>query len=141
MSAESTPRFAVYLLHFEQPIDGARHYVGITTPERLAQRMIEHTTGRGAKLTARACRLAVSWRLAQVWKSADFSLEDRLIARREAIQLCPVCRRISTGAAYRPTQKRPARELAAFTQLSLLDPLRSPTDGRSAQAHDERNKP
>jgi predicted GIY-YIG superfamily endonuclease len=111
--------WAVYLLHFAQPVNGQRHYVGITTCDRLGARMIEHTTGRGAKLTAAACRAGTAWRLAHVWRTADAGLEGELITRREARQLCPVCRRISTGVGYSPTKKGDATKRPLFGRFTL----------------------
>lgn len=117
---------AVYLLHFEQPVRGKRHYVGITTAERLGARMIEHTTGRGAKLTSSACRLGVGWRLAHVWRTAQPALEATLERLKEQPQTCPVCRRISTGIGYKPTKKGSAAKRPLFGRFTLSEQMSFP---------------
>jgi predicted GIY-YIG superfamily endonuclease len=110
---------AVYLLHFEEPVDGARHYVGITTYARLGARMIEHTTGRGARLTSSACRVGVAWRLAHVWRTDQAALEPTLIGMAERAPLCPVCRQVSSGIPYRPTRKGGAAKRRLFDRFHL----------------------
>jgi len=96
--------WAVYLLHFEQEVDGSRHYAGITVATRLHQRMLEHTTGRGSAYTASRAQIGEPWRLARFWLTPDRALERRIIARAEARQLCPICRGLSSGIGYSPTK-------------------------------------
>jgi len=42
-------RFAVYLIHFEQPYKHAKHYLGATTLG-VAARLAKHETEQGARL-------------------------------------------------------------------------------------------
>lgn len=97
-------QWTIYLLHFDQPVAGKRHYIGITRPNRLQARMIEHTTGRGSQRTRQACQQDTAWRLARTWRTEDPGLEKRLIPREEALKLCPVCRGLTAGRRYNPTQ-------------------------------------
>lgn len=138
-STAPSGQLAVYLLHFEQPVNGHRHYVGITTTARLGARMIEHTTGRGAKLTSSACRLGVAWRLAHIWHTDQAALEARLIKRAERIQLCPVCRKISTGVGYRPTKKAAPTSGAAFRHFQLDQRFMFPNIADQTQTHPVEN--
>lgn len=48
--------FVIYLLHFTPAIGRAKHYAGITKAERLDVRLREHCTGRGSRLTRKACQ-------------------------------------------------------------------------------------
>lgn len=114
-----TGRLAVYLLHFEQPVNGLSHYVGITSFERLGARMIEHTTGRGARLTSSACQVGVAWRLAHVWRTDQAALETTLIGMAERPSICPVCRQVSRGIPYRPTRKGGAAKRRLFDRFHL----------------------
>lgn len=78
----------VYLLHFSKPVAHARHYLGFTTrtPEqRLADgskaaRLVRVARGRGAEVT-----------VARTWNGGRH-LERHLKSRKDAPQLCPICR-------------------------------------------------
>lgn len=79
----------VYLLHFSEPYEHARHYIGFTTD--LAKRLEEHQRGRsGAKLTEAAAAAGVRFQVVRTW-AGDRNLERRLKKRRSAVRFCPVC--------------------------------------------------
>lgn len=99
----------VYLLHFEQPIgkpdDRAarglpprqrpyqahcRHYLGSTPARRLQERLHEHRTGRGARLTAVAAELGIGFVLARTWRGGR-KLERQLKDQKMGPRLCPIC--------------------------------------------------
>lgn len=97
--------YVLYLLHFEQPIGAAQHYLGITRRARLPMRMKEHRSGRGAALTKQARAIGVGFRLAAIVPA--FSFADERDAKRQGhyARLCPFCTpslTAGTGAAYRP---------------------------------------
>lgn len=86
----------VYLLHFAQPIapgrHTAQHYLGVARD--LQQRLTEHTTGQGARLTQVALSRGITWELAKVWEAPATEgrkLEKKLKARHNGKALCPIC--------------------------------------------------
>ncbi len=90
-------RRRVYLLHFYNPDTGdsaklahAGHYCGMS--EDVQQRLSEHGTKHGAKLTYAARQSGLAWVVVRVWKGGR-NLERRLKARKNAPrELCPICR-------------------------------------------------
>lgn len=82
----------VYLLHFDSPVNDhrpARHYLG--TARDLHERLRQHRTGRGAKITAACADRGIGMSLARVWRGGR-TLERRLKNRKNAPKLCPICR-------------------------------------------------
>lgn len=95
-------RHVVYLLHVEAaglPV----HYVGITSPPRLASRMIEHTTGRGSKATRQMCQANAQWTLARLFFTNHKTDEKRLRHTRSFIKQCPICNGRPGIKSFRPT--------------------------------------
>lgn len=89
-------RRRVYLLHFYDPTTGetarlhhAGHYCGMS--EDVSQRLAEHGTPRGAKLTYAAHQSGLAWVVVRVWKGGR-TLEKQLKAQKHGPRLCPVCR-------------------------------------------------
>lgn len=79
----------VYLLHFSEPYEHARHYIGFTTD--LAKRLKQHQRGwSGVKLTEAAAAAGVQFQVVRTW-AGDRNLERRLKKRRSAFRFCPVC--------------------------------------------------
>lgn len=81
----------VYILHFDQPLHHARHYVGSTTADRVDARMHEHAEGWGSKITARAMRLGIKVYLAKVMFVSDRSYEKTLKRKGGIAALCRFC--------------------------------------------------
>ena len=88
--ARST-RGTVYLLHFDAPYKHARHYVGWASD--LTARLIEHQTGRGARLMEVVIDAGRSFTLARTWPGTDRAFERKLHRRKASPRLCPLCRR------------------------------------------------
>ena len=82
-------RGTVYLLHFDRPLHHARHYLGFTTD--LADRMVRHASGNGAKLVAAVRAAGIGWTLARTWVDVPRELERRLKARKRIRRRCPIC--------------------------------------------------
>lgn len=80
----------VYLLHFDQPLAHARHYLGYTS-RSLKARLAEHESGNGARLMEVISQAGITWRLVRTWKG-DRKLERQLKNRHEGPRLCPLCR-------------------------------------------------
>jgi predicted GIY-YIG superfamily endonuclease len=60
----------VYLIHLDQPLAHARHYIGFT--DDLERRLHEHQQGNGAKMLAAVARAGISWRLARIKVGRNF---------------------------------------------------------------------
>lgn len=80
----------VYLLHFNQPYQHARHYLGYA--DDITRRLKDHRKGTGARLTQVLKANRISFRLAATWPGADRHFERRLKNRKNAAKLCPICR-------------------------------------------------
>lgn len=103
----------LYLVHLDDPLPGgARHYLGWTQADDVADRISRHREGRGAKLLAVARRLAIEWQVTAVW-AASCREERRLKRMGHLARLCPLCRRgaLHRHAAYE-RGRRAARPLA-----------------------------
>lgn len=82
---------SIYLLHFDRPYKHARHYLGFT--ERpVEERLLEHGTGKGARLLQVVRAAGITWQLARVWPNATRGLERQLKNGRRGPRLCPICR-------------------------------------------------
>jgi len=80
----------VYLLHFEQPVYGtSQHYIGFTT--NLEERLAQHRSGHGARLTSIARKKGIAWELAHVWEDGDKNLERLLKKRKGFKKYCKFC--------------------------------------------------
>jgi len=81
----------VYLIHFDQKLKHAQHYIGFTTLP-VEQRMARHRDKRGAAILRACARVGIGWNLVRVWEGGDRMLEIALKKRKNASYLCPVCR-------------------------------------------------
>ncbi len=79
----------VYLLHFDEPLAHARHYVGFAND--LDARLACHRAGTGARLLAVLRDLGISWQLARVWDGADRKFERKLHNTHSTADYCPMC--------------------------------------------------
>lgn len=112
------PPYTVYLLCFERPVDGHHHYVGITTPTRLYQRMIEHHNGRGANLTKSAFIEGAGFRLTALFPAYDPCLETLLQKDPLLSQRCPFCM-YGLQLRHYPNKNDPTRSVAEWGPLSF----------------------
>ncbi len=78
----------VYLLHFDEKYKHAGHYLGYTA--NLEQRLEQHASGTGARLTQVVAQAGISWELARTWEG-DRSVERRLKGYHSGRKLCPIC--------------------------------------------------
>jgi hypothetical protein len=81
----------VYVIHFEPPLVTARHYVGITTADRLYKRFAEHACGRGSRLTAVAAAEGCTFHLAQRIEAQHPFDETRWQEHYAKGHKCPIC--------------------------------------------------
>lgn len=78
----------IYLLHFERPFKHARHYLGWTEGP-VEERIADHRSGRGARLTAVVSEAGIKFSVVKTWAGTR-ALERRLKCRGKTA-LCPVC--------------------------------------------------
>lgn len=83
-------RGTIYLLHFETPYAHARHYTG-WTPRMLDERLADHASGQGARLTAVVLAAGIGWTLARTWAGSR-ARERQLKRQGGASRRCPICR-------------------------------------------------
>ncbi|MDQ2753492.1 MAG: GIY-YIG nuclease family protein [Bacteroidota bacterium] len=82
----------VYLIHFEEKLHHAQHYLGFVE-KNLKQRIKKHKCNKGAKLLIAVNDKGISWEVVKVWKEGDRNFERKLKNRKNARCLCPVCRK------------------------------------------------
>lgn len=90
----------IYLLHFDEPVAHAQHYLGWTEHE-VVQRMRTHERGEGSPLVRALVERGGTFCLANVWRG-DRHLERKLKNRRNARRLCPVCAEGDTADEIAP---------------------------------------
>ena len=78
----------VYLLHFEEKLAHAQHYLGST--DDLAARLACHRSGNGARLRQVITELGIPWQLARTWPGGR-KLERELKCYKASTRLCPLC--------------------------------------------------
>ena len=84
--------YIVYVLHFDRPVGPARHYIGITRRERLAQRMHDHQGTSASWLTAKAAKLGIGFTLAKTFDAESHADEQRIKRAGHFDKICPICR-------------------------------------------------
>ena len=78
----------VYLLHFEEKLAHAQHYLGST--DDLEARLACHRKGNGARLMQVITEQGIAWRLARTWPGGR--RQERALKRYKASpRLCPIC--------------------------------------------------
>jgi predicted GIY-YIG superfamily endonuclease len=84
----------VYLIHFEQPYQHARHYLGFVDggEAELERRLECHRRGSGARLMAVITQAGIDWVLARTWPDATRTQERRFKKNGASTRLCPICR-------------------------------------------------
>lgn len=85
----------VYLLHFDEKLFHAGHYMGSAAD--LETRLGQHRNGTGARLTGVIKELGIGWTLARVWefdslRAARLAESHFKRHRKNNRGLCPICR-------------------------------------------------
>lgn len=90
MDSQHDGKKMVYLLHIKPPYKHARHYLGSTPDTRLAQRLSEHRSGKGARLTQVVTEAGHELILARTWEGGR-EKERELKRWKNSPRLCPIC--------------------------------------------------
>lgn len=100
----------IYLLHFDQPVGHAKHYLGFTGfGSQLEVRLTQHATGRGSALCRALRRQGGTFRLALTFRvplDRARTIERRLKRRGSGTRFCPYCHHTFTALR---NEKRRAR--------------------------------
>lgn len=79
----------VYLLHFNQPYQHARHYLGWA--EDAERRIEEHRNGKGSRLMQVVRNAGIDFRVAKIWHNQSREFERRLKNQGGLSRQCPIC--------------------------------------------------
>lgn len=80
----------IYVIHFDQPLAHANHYIGYCEDGRLDERIARHRAGNGAKILAALNRLDITYRIVHTLPGTRDD-ERRIKNRKNAKRLCPIC--------------------------------------------------
>lgn len=82
----------IYVIHFDRPLQHARHYIGWTRDwVTFKQRMSHHRSGNGAKLMKAVSEAGIEWRVTATYY-ADRNEERRMKKNHGASRFCDACR-------------------------------------------------
>jgi predicted GIY-YIG superfamily endonuclease len=81
---------AVYIIHFSEPYEHARHYTGFA--ENVDERFEQHKRGRGARLTQVVVDSGRRLILARIFPGRDRKYERKLKDGGNIKAYCPICK-------------------------------------------------
>lgn len=83
----------VYLIHFDQKLHHAQHYIGfVDEPTHTLENRIEcHKKGKGSKLLKALVEKKIGFSVVRTWEDGDRNFERKLKNRKKASLLCPIC--------------------------------------------------
>src|SRR5215469_5315542 len=82
------PLGIVYLLHFSQPYQHARHYTSWT--DDLLERLVKHSTGHGARLMTVIYQAGIGFTLVRTCQGTRRT-ERAIKNDGGAVRFCPLC--------------------------------------------------
>lgn len=80
----------VYLIHFEEKLHHAQHYIGYCD-EDLDQRFKRHKAGNGARILNACNKRGIEYYVVRIWPEGDRTMERKLKKRKNSKFLCPIC--------------------------------------------------
>lgn len=82
----------IYIIHFEQPLAHARHYIGYVDGNEsdVANRLQEHRAGWGARILAECNRRGIRYDVVAT-RPGSRTEERRLKNFHKGSQICPIC--------------------------------------------------
>jgi predicted GIY-YIG superfamily endonuclease len=82
----------IYLIHFDQPLKHASHYIGFVVSKKgLNKRIERHKSGQGAKILRAANEANINWSVVRTWPDGTRDEERKFKNRKNSKMLCPVC--------------------------------------------------
>jgi predicted GIY-YIG superfamily endonuclease len=89
----------VYLIHFNEKLHHAGHYLGYT--DDLLVRLEQHRKGNGSRLMQVIGERGIDWILVRTW-SGTRKLERQLKNWKNSPKLCPICQALKVEATHEP---------------------------------------
>lgn len=110
----------VYILHFDDPLAHAQHYVGMTG--NLRQRLEAHASGNGARLTEVLKDDSKPWTLGGLFQTTPTNarrVEKNLKDQHNTARYCDICNR--DAPAPEGSKRYPLEEVPFSTRSTKLD--------------------
>jgi predicted GIY-YIG superfamily endonuclease len=95
----------VYLIHFEEKLHHAGHYLGYS--KMLTFRICQHKINQGAKLIQAVNKAGISWQVVRTWTVDDQELERLLKNQKNSPRFCPICNPELAGKVENQYQQTP----------------------------------
>lgn len=83
----------IYIIHFDEPLAHARHYVGYYKRGNLKRRLEEHRSGRGARILQVCNERGITYRVVRLMEG-DRNRERQIKNAKCTPRYCPECRKI-----------------------------------------------
>lgn len=80
---------AVYLIHFNEKLHHAQHYIGYT--KDVKKRIEKHRNGNGAALLRYLNKVGILYKIVKIWKEAGPEIEQYLKRQKNTKRYCPIC--------------------------------------------------
>lgn len=84
----------IYIIHFEDKLHHAQHYVGYYKKGNLRQRLNEHRSGRGARILQVCNERNINYWVARLMPG-DRNRERQIKNAKCTPKYCPVCRELN----------------------------------------------
>jgi len=107
----------VYLIHLDEPLGHARHYVGWSID--IYERVQAHMVCSGARMLAVAAERGLSFDAARIWPDAGMELERALKRGGNVMMHCPLC--CDVYRARRREQMRRRRAVAVTAERTCAN--------------------
>lgn len=82
----------IYIIHFDEKLHHAQHYVGYCKEERFELRLLEHGTGIGAKIIRALIKKNIHYRVAVTFPG-DRKVERKIKNQKNTRRYCPICKK------------------------------------------------
>ncbi len=91
MTDKPTTNIVCYMLHFDEPLRGHRHYIGSTNYDRRYVRWREHALGNGSAYTKQFIKAGIGFHVVRLWFSHTREQERSLKNNGDMRRYCPMC--------------------------------------------------
>jgi len=83
----------IYILHFDEPLCHARHYVGVAHSSNLHRRLRDHAMGNGARLTEVLLDRGINWQVGGLIETSGHPriYEDMIKRGGHTKVYCEIC--------------------------------------------------
>jgi len=81
----------VYIVHFDIPYKGCRHYIGFTQLG-IIERLKRHKQGNGAKLLNALNKAGINYDVSNTFFNVSQAFERHLKRQKNSKRFCPLCK-------------------------------------------------